>query len=324
LAKIWKSSFSYYQTKHREIIGRAIQIRGLSVYNKFFPDKLVRRSIYYSGLSPRFSLQASKYADRLFDEIESCREYMNWTKLDKYLFIERIVEIVTGLECFNIKAKKSTWSPKLKWWLAKDLLKKEVDASSIANYFKSVSSSIIYGFCWGYNSLVNIHLSSDEYSNLQETWRLKGLPWLGFWIKDLMTWGTLEPVATALLSNGYVGVRAEAEEMAAEYFAFACSRRYDDPYDPVHVFNWIRSRFVEKDVPETDFPLFVDAKISSKSTIGRAWRVSPIMNGGEIEWRNTAGYKLATSKMPDGIQIAELAGSDFMLDVGGETVRVSD
>ena len=32
-------------------------------------------------------------------------------------------------------------------------------------------------------------------------WPRSGLPWIAFWIKELITWGTLEPVAAFLLAR---------------------------------------------------------------------------------------------------------------------------
>ena len=35
-----------------------------------------------------------------------------------------------------------------------------------------------------------------------DDWPRSGLPWIAFWIKEIITWGTLDPVAAYLLARG--------------------------------------------------------------------------------------------------------------------------
>ena len=46
-----------------------------------------------------------------------------------------------------------------------------------------------------------------------------GLPWIAFWLKEIITWGTLEPVAAFLLARGDAVDRPQAEREAAAYYA---------------------------------------------------------------------------------------------------------
>src|SRR3546814_14720855 len=50
-------------------------------------------------------------------------------------------------------------------------------------------------------------------------WPLSGLPWIGFWLKELISWGTLDPVAAFLLARGDAVDRPQAELDAKAYYA---------------------------------------------------------------------------------------------------------
>ena len=48
-----------------------------------------------------------------------------------------------------------------------------------------------------------------------DDWPRSGLPWIAFWLKELITWGTLDPVAAVLLARGDAIDRPQAELDAA-------------------------------------------------------------------------------------------------------------
>src|SRR6185295_8515426 len=51
-----------------------------------------------------------------------------------------------------------------------------------------------------------------------DDWPRSGLPWIAFWLKELLLWGTLEPVAAFLLARGDAIDRPSAEEAARAYY----------------------------------------------------------------------------------------------------------
>ena len=55
-------------------------------------------------------------------------------------------------------------------------------------------------------------------------WPHTGLPWIVFWLKELLQWGTLDPVAAYLLNRQYEVTRFEANK-AAEDYTYCISRR---------------------------------------------------------------------------------------------------
>jgi hypothetical protein len=88
----------------------------------------------------------------------------------------------------------------------------------VSAWYKYVSDNFIFRFNWGLGSVVALVI--DEIFNGEllepslESWPLLRLPWIVLWLKELITWGTLEPVAAYLLSKNMETTRASAEEMA--------------------------------------------------------------------------------------------------------------
>jgi hypothetical protein len=79
-------------------------------------------------------------------------------------------------------------------------------------------------------------------------WPDSGLPWIVFWLKELITWGTLEPVAAYLLararSDGII-TRPEAERRAQEYYQ-SCSGNVDEWLNPQSILKWTRENITDR------------------------------------------------------------------------------
>ena len=91
-------------------------------------------------------------------------------------------------------------------------------ASDVADWHSSANGWFAYRYCWGLGSVIGV--SFDQIHNGQllpaalDQWAETQLPWVVFWLKELVTWGTLEPVAAFLLVRGRVRTRGEAETLA--------------------------------------------------------------------------------------------------------------
>ena len=47
-----------------------------------------------------------------------------------------------------------------------------------------------------------------------EIWPQTGLPWIVFWLKELIVWGTHNPVAAYLLTTGIAETQRDAQRIA--------------------------------------------------------------------------------------------------------------
>ena len=86
-----------------------------------------------------------------------------------------------------------------------------------------------------------------------DTWRTtSGLPWLGFWFRELLRWGTLDPFVAFALAQGLARTREEASERRPAFEAWlvqeAVDRNAETLIDPQRFLAWQRSLVTPRDV----------------------------------------------------------------------------
>ena len=158
-----------------------------------------------------------------------------------------------------------------------------------------------------------------------DQWSASGLPWSAYWIKDLVTWGLLDPVAVYLLMKGMADTRPEAITKAAVYWQEWRERESDEMFDPRKIADWVRmqsmqSMFSESSdrqrVPlgsqEISYPVNIEQAFLSAPQ--RRWKVLPINAGDSISWLDQAGYLLANGRKPEGWESIDIKANDFLLD----------
>jgi hypothetical protein len=129
------------------------------------------------------------------------------------------------------------------------------------------------------------------------------MPWSVFWLKELMIWGTLEPVAAHLLSHRMAITRKEAESKAKEYYL---SRT--DESDPNELLNaaaiksWSETLKLDLLPPIEGVPSIINIEKQAEFNPGakEVWRVLPVAGQSVIDWIDPAGYWIAKSPKPDG------------------------
>lgn len=160
-----------------------------------------------------------------------------------------------------------------------------------------------------------------------EDWELTGLPWITFWLKELVAWGTLDPVAAFLLSSGVSLTRAEAEQQAGAYYALFANVDDNALLDPRTVRNWVTETFPRTPATPTQTAQVVLQAQLLDSAIQhtlRTYRVLPISETSSIGWIDAAGYLLARSSQN---ALRDLEGQwqafDFLLDARTGQVTAS-
>jgi hypothetical protein len=101
-----------------------------------------------------------------------------------------------------------------------------------------------------------------------ETWRDKtGFPWFGFWIRELLRWGTLDPLTAFALAQGLATTRAEAIDLRPQFEAWLYEMdafdEADDMIDPRLFITWQDSVAHETDVSLSDD--YIEAELSVSS-----------------------------------------------------------
>lgn len=134
-------------------------------------------------------------------------------------------------------------------------------------------------------------------------WPETGLPWAVFWLKELLTWGTLEPVVAFTLSRRLAFSRRAAMVVAESYYR-SQHRVADlvDPLDPRIIHDWVSEVGGERP-PETQprrrNSVPVELVRDTRSVPRQIFRVMPIQSESTVRWLDIAGHELAVSPVSD-------------------------
>jgi len=128
-----------------------------------------------------------------------------------------------------------------------------------------------------------------------ESWNDSGLPWIVFWLKEIITWGTFDPVAAYLLSKSVCKTRKDALLTAEIYYTSITFGQ--DAYDAVLIRNWVESEILNVDDPSiiAEKSYLVTLLRDFKNSIHQQWIVYPIKSDTKTVWMDPAGYEFAIS-----------------------------
>lgn len=331
LRKVWQNTYSYYVQTNSEWMEKAFLLRGGTLYEKIYPDATFRNRLYSTSISPRFAKELLSSYQEIIEFLMSGNNYANWTQKEKFEFICNVVRKITSLTKFKIKDSigkgKNTrsWEEILHWWLDSKNAKVHPEKKEIAKWIKFIKKNFEYLFNWGLGSIIS--LRSDEIfgtlkkSNLQD-WEKTGLPWIIFWIKELIVWGTLDPVAAHILSHGIEDTRVRSEEKAKEYYLL--KKDYpDELLNASEIRKWIKS-FDSKSTPKEKFLKEIKVTVIRKFKSEREWHVLPAIRENRIAWLDSAGYEMAISEIPVGWKDEYSMTKDFILNIKKEKIIIKE
>ena len=163
------------------------------------------------------------------------------------------------------------------------------------------------------------------------TAKITGLPWAAFWIRELLSWGTLEPVVAYLMavssSSSTITTRRDAEQHIRPYYlwhakSYPDTTISDDYFHPLHLAEWYRATFDQALQKVGSEPANIAASLKREfPTDGPdAYDVLPCELDDHIAWLDAAGYWLAESDKPTGWHEKSPTRNDFFLNVRQQSV----
>jgi hypothetical protein len=334
LQDLWQSSFAAIaqarQGQQEEFLRRGVAIR-----STIYPESAERRRLYRTGLPPCSAYQLLGLYPTVREALLEGAPYASWTRSQKLAYIDRIVGLIGSIDRFRYQEKQNRrridWHHVLAWWLAPADASNAPGQQQRAAWFEYANRNFGYRFAWGLGSVIGLvtdDLHGEQLLALRlEDWPRTGLPWIVFWLKELITWGTLEPMAAFLLGRGLADTRPRAEAYAMEYARYIeATGNVPDPLDA----NAIR-RWAEQHVRGIDDPSVhpippqrrAELVLDFSGQPDRAWRVLPIPTPEALLWVDPAGYLLAKSPARGDWQADLLNTTDFFLDPSRGVVNSS-
>ena len=332
LTRIWQRTYAFAADREEERLAAIWLARGSTIIERY-PDAVQRRRIYKTSLTPRSANSLLEIEETVRAILQQGADYAGWTTEERLIFVRDVLSSLSQVPSFRIEAtlgsgrNSPNWSTVLRWWLAKATMPTQPPANKITRWFDFVSQNFIYRGTWGIGSIIGLLLdNADGNPPVQaleiDDWPRSGLPWIAFWIKELITWGTLDPIAAFLLARGNAVNRPQAEAEALSYYeGILEGTTPNDILDPRLVRDWVDARCIPADDPLITRNFVVEAVLTRPPTAyrNRRFTVTPIDVDNRLNWIEAAGYSVANSDKPRNWP-DNPSTFDFELDVEESTI----
>jgi len=331
LRQIWRRSYAYFATAQEAALEEAFLRRGLALVGRVYPEPPLRRRLYRTGLPPRSGVRLLELYGDLRLHLETGTGYARWDLNRRFAFIETTVNMLASHPKFQPEEKASRqevdWRQVLRWWLDPTHASAAPSPTQVSHWHAYVRHNFAYRFNWGVGNLIalameDVYTGEPQVPEL-ESWPALGLPWAVFWMKELVVWGTLEPLAAYLLSRAKSSVRDEAEAIALRYYMEHPNVEDDELLNATHIRGWTERHFPSSSYMPVSRPptkVKVDLLRDFGQATSKEWRVLPLQVDGVIRWVDPAGFHLAEGPSTQEWDAGWLHEWDFYLDPVNQTV----
>ncbi|GAB1773224.1 DEAD/DEAH box helicase [Priestia megaterium] len=331
LQKVWSRTYAYFVNPSAEWMEKAFRQRGGAIFEKIYSNQDNRKKIYRTSLSPRFARELIDFHSQIINHLITGNEYAIWTIEQKLNYIFATVEKITLLKKFEIpeglgKGKNfKGWKDILEWWLIGEDAKVRPDKKEVAKWIKFIKKHFEYKFNWGLGSVISLQIEGEAGEIGLKDWPKTGLPWVVFWLKELVVWGTLDPVVAHTLSHGIDFTRKAASERAKEYYQnHEATTLADELLNASSIRKWAKPFISNKRVISAEVEDKITVNLSREFKVHKQWRVLPLRKGEVLKWIDPAGFELATSVVPDNWEDDFFRRNDFILDSENSKVHRSN
>ncbi len=333
LTRIWQRTYAFASRRAEDRLKQIWLDRGNSV-KQLYSDPGQRRQIYKTSLSPRSAIALLERAQVIKVSLLDGSAYADFEIEERFAFVRNVLAQLSEVPSFRIATRLGRnrnfhdWPRLLRWWLAKSTLGQQPQPREITTWYDFVSQNFIYRGAWGLGSILGLLLDAGDGENPVraieiDDWPRSGLPWIAFWLKELITWGTLDPVAAFLLARGNIIDRPQAEAEANVYYAqCAPDLEPNDVLDPRRIREWMGTRWPRAERPVPLVELIIDATLerAQNAYLVEHITVAPVSGEDRVSWIDPAGYAVAQSPKPSNWP-AIPADYSFELDVRSAQVR---
>lgn len=327
LGDLWQKTFSAYAAAQEDWLENAFVRRGCAVIETIYPDINERARLYQYGFTPHVGRRFEAVAPEMKALIEQAQQYGDLTSDERLSLFESLGNLISDDRGYGFRVRATVtdqnllddWEKVLAWWMrAPDAERPEPNELRAWQRFVTDNIEFRLGVALG---AVAARAWSDGSEDpfvvpSLEVWReTTGLPWFGFWARELLRWGTLDPFVAFALAQGLAKTRTEATGRREEYETWLAENYEDinaeDLIDPQLFLEWQRSLpRRERDVEAANR---VVAELHGTDGARGRYRVVPVTEDNEIRWLDAAGFELARSDLANAPFRGRLYRDDFEL-----------
>lgn len=311
LANIWRRTYAHAASHGEAHLATIWLARGRAIKAQY-PDADERRRLYKTSLTPRSAKLLLDRAEAIRIKLSQGADYARWTVEEQFVFIRDVLAFLSEIPVFAIETKLGRkknfddWPMLLRWWLAKSTLARLPRPNEVTNWYAFVANNFIYRGTWGLGSVIGLLLdTTDDGRPIRALeiadWPMSGLPWIGFWLKELISWGTLDPVAAFLLARGDAVDRPQAELDAKAYYeGRPAGEDANALLDPRTIRAWVEARQPARVGRTGIATVAIEVECVRPIEAYRQQRlvVLPLVEVDAIVWLDAAGYEVARSVKP--------------------------
>jgi hypothetical protein len=312
LRRIWQHSFARVAAQQEQWLEQVVLRRGAAITESIYPDAEERARLYRYGYSPQVGRRFDTVVPQLLNVIREAEEYGVLGESERLGVFVSLIELVKDDPGFGFQFGSSivdqflrvNWSDALAWWM-------NVSSASgpeplnLRKWQRFVADNLEFrlGTAIGAAIAGAWNEGADDPTEIPSLAQWKAttkLPWIGFWTRELLRWGTLDPFEAFVMSQGLAGTRAAAGEMRPRFDSWASENGLDDPeglIDPQNFQSWRKTESNEDRATPRLAPLTCELT----GTDGRRGRYAVVPVGDDennIRWLDPAGHELGRSE-PD-------------------------
>lgn len=338
IGELWRKTFAFASSRHSQRMESLIKIRGKAIVDRHYQDPVERRQLYQFGFAPYRGRHFASLVPNIEAQLRSGEGYGLWGPQERMTHMRTIFEEVAADDIFGMRARDTVesqellrdWRDVLEWWM--NVGSTAPDASSLRAWFRFVADNFEFRVGTAIGAvLANVwwreHADDTEVPNLTAWKDETKLPWSSFWSRELIRWGTLEPLTAYLLARGRIATRQEGEDRKGEFAAWLADEERGDEtdalIDPRLMREWESEQFGEEPVRGPSAEDRLKAALSDEFDDGsdRWLDVIPVVSNGVLYWLDPAGYKVAQTEYQESHRPSRLGFWRFFVNPSQAVVR---
>lgn len=335
LRKLWDCTFTAVSAAREAWLEQAFIRRGIGVVETIYPDAAERRRLYHYGFTPLVGRRFDAVAAKIRELIAMAGGYGNLDAEARIDIFQKIGELLEGDRGFGFRVRQTasdqaileSWFDVLGWWMHEPGVRSP-DPESLRTWQRFVADNLEFRLGVAIGAVVAQAWSDgapDAFTtpSLADWKETTGLPWFGFWARELLRWGTHDPFVAFCLSQGVAHTREAALARRGDFDAWL-ENQIKEPdaesrIDPQRFIEWQQS--LPREERQQAAVVGVQANLTGTDGGRGSYAVIPVVRGNETLWLDPAGFQLAVSPVPQRGR-ANRARSDFELRVTGDRATV--